>query len=86
MTACMINARYAALTSPDPLPMTEKRSYFTGEAVLQSLLAAHKMVCINHIWNAEEHVARAIYAFRKQEHDEHAEELKRVQTRQVSDE
>lgn len=65
--------------------MTEKRSYFTGESILQSLLTAHRSVCFNQIWGAAEHIERAIYAFRKQEHEEHAEELKRVETQQETE-
>lgn len=52
-----------------------KRSYLTGESVLQSLIGVHRHLCVNHIFDAADHVERAMYAFRKQEHDEFKAEL-----------
>lgn len=59
--------------------MTVERSEFVWQSMLQSLLAAHRHMNINHAFTAGDHVERAIYAL----WDQHREEL---MDRQPSDE
>lgn len=66
--------------------MNEPRSYFTGDAILQELLRAHHICCVNHIWDAAENVQKAIHAFRKQEYDEYSERIEALTKENAGDE